>query len=383
MKIIIIIILIIIQINQQVESINEIDCFSKIFKLSQACSNMDLMYLKVPLFRNQGLASEFNFNYVYSIINAIMENKRLVIGHDQNLIKYDWEYQCKPDQDWYCFFNKECDDSYINNTSLINNQKIKLVTFHSLIRDPKVIINNINNILKSITLSNYRQELCELNNISPIHFVSFASSYLYKLNESFKNKLDFYNVNFYGDSYKKLKNTKYISIQLRTNDKIVESMEENYAIVTDAKKIYNLIENKLFPIGTIKDVFIASDNCTIACELKNLLYNYSINSFGRCISNQTCINSNVLNPRLEQDKVKKNLILFSDIELLKNGEYFMGDLCSNLVRMIYKLRYITRYKDNMIPIDNKIIDKLKDNSFDMQTYDYNCKRFKMSLITRT
>jgi hypothetical protein len=371
------------EINQQVESSNEIDCFSIIFKLTQACSNMDLIYYHVPLFKNQGFASEFNLNYVYALLNAIMENKRLIVGHNRKLMKRDWEYQCKPEQDWFCFFKKDCDDSYINDTSLIENNNIKVVTFHSLIRDPKLIIENINDKLKTISMLNKEDKSCELNEFSSMKIASLASSYLYTFNDVFKNKLEDYHVKFYGDLYSYLEKTKYLSIQLRTNDKIVESLDETFAVITDAKKLYSLIENKLFPIGTIKDVFIASDNCTIACELRNVLRRYNINSFGRCVTKQTCLNSDVLNPRLEQDNIKKNKLLFSDIELLKNGEYFVGDFCSNIVRLIYKLRYNTRYQHNMIPIDHKIIDKVRDNSFDLQTYDYNCKHFKMSLITRT
>ena len=127
---------------------------------------------------------------------------------------------------------------------------------------------------------------------------------------------------------------KYNSIQIRLSDKKAEMNEKTWNWMTHTANIAKFVE-PIFEQSGLRHVFISSDNCTAVVELEALLPKYQ---FITPCRNITTGHINTENPRKEHDHFSV-LQLIAEIEMLRNGEHFIGLFDSNLVRMIHRLRF--------------------------------------------
>ena len=81
---------------------------------------------------------------------------------------------------------------------------------------------------------------------------------------------------------------------------------------------------------------IATDNCTAALTVGNIIATWGIESYGLCFENKFTNKDNI-NPRNQKNGGAIQAIV--DIEMLRNGKEFFGLFDSNFVRMVHRLRY--------------------------------------------
>jgi hypothetical protein len=161
----------------------------------------------------------------------------------------------------------------------------------------------------------------------------------------------------------------YVGLHLRTTDKKYEMSEEDWNYMTNAKSLLSTIQPYLYPSTNITTLFIATDNCSLACEMRSLLLSSSQKEgastsqyqiVGACFSRKICEQGKaasdshndeeyrIHNPRdyetsatLARETLNYQLLL--ELYLLEKSTIFFGLKASNIPRLIASLRYSHSY----------------------------------------
>lgn len=127
----------------------------------------------------------------------------------------------------------------------------------------------------------------------------------------------------------------YLAVQIRTTDKRLEVDQDTWDFITNTSRVVDTMVRYMTEYNT-SDVYIAADNCQLINIYQIALLAWS----SKVMVHSSCTNDVVVsgNPRADGG-YNDTLKLISDIDMLQHGKVFLGLVESNLVRMIYRLRY--------------------------------------------
>jgi len=303
------------------------DCFDIELKASQDCSNQDLMYFDVE-YHGSGFGSQFNHYVIHALINAVVSNRRLV---HVNLV-HNWFYSCDRDHTWSCYLDFPCSDSVLMNSShmiLANNSRNTLHIRRAHGHNREQIKNKISRAYDKYYQLNNGNRSCAMASLTITSITSIAAKHLFRLNNATSSKVNAMNRVYGLDPYS------YLAVQIRTTDKRLEVDQDTWDFITNTTRVADTMVRYMTEYNT-SDVYIASDDCRLINIYKIALLAWS----SRVMVHSSCTSDVVMsgNPRANSG-YNDTMKLISDIVMLQHGKAFLGLVESNLVRMIYRLRY--------------------------------------------
>jgi hypothetical protein len=323
-------------------------CLEKALQLSQDCSNTHLMY-----FSNEGLASgfgsEFNHYLIYVFLDSIYSNQRAISVRTSD----EWPYDCTGHLGWGCYLELGCEDSILKYLPYLQFREGN--SFH----DKGGVEHDINGIQRKLSEAyskHYHLTNCDERVLTISEITSIVANYVFKLNKESQTFVNEFN------SYYNLESKKYVSVQIRTTDKHAEMEDVTWSFINNMTRVMDTVMPYLVDTG-IYDIFIGTDNCDLLKEIADLP-NFKDKGY---ILHSACFHGNPFtqgNP--QRGSYGHTLRLISEIEMLVHGDIFFGVLQSNLVRMVYRLRYPV--KDKFVPFTYEDIHKIWPNyDIDMLT----------------
>lgn len=278
-----------------------------------------------------GLGSEFNNYLIFTIIEGIYTNRRIV----NILSDRSWPYDCGDNTGWACYLKFPCEDSSLPikynelpNGSILHNGD-------NIIHDAGYVQLNLQKAYNEFYFS---QESCNASSLGATITTAIIAHHVYHLNENTSRLVNSFLSIF------PFRQEKYISVQIRTTDKRVEMDQETWDIVTNMTTISALLVPYM-KLASIKHVFVATDDCDLISKLSLQVQSYDSNY----IVHSACKHSlRHMEKGSPSRSVNGHAVrLLSEIAMLVGGEYLFGALQSNLVRMVYRLRYPNL--ENFIP----------------------------------
>jgi hypothetical protein len=363
-------------------------CLKFLLNVTQDCSNPRHYYFITPMGVGQGFASEFAVNYVYALIAATGIGARLIETAVQSRV---WEYNCHDQKGWKCYVGSPpCEDSF-RKIDQLNLGFYEFLGMHhtnhlnvnrQLEREiPKIQdkLNNVRRILLNpelrppiIATTDEKEVLkaCDYKTIPDNELLGTFSQYLFQLNGPTVKKLSellskefssfqelfvrpFSPSSSSSSSAPVVPFHNYFGLHLRTNDKKYEMPEAKWNFVTSV----DAMSGFLWPViqtNKLQNIFVASDNCSLACELKDHLQKLSMTDqaaigggkeelkfMGICFLNNLCDKKPipVENPRQKEDKENETYHLILEMFLLLHSTVFSGLRDSNIPRLINTLRF--------------------------------------------
>lgn len=303
------------------------DCFDIELKASQDCSNQDLMYFDVE-YHASGFGSQFNHYVIQALINAVVSNRRLV----HVSLFHNWFYSCDRDHTWSCYLDFPCSDSMLMNSShmmLGNSSRNTLHIRRAHGHNREQIRDKINRAYHKYYQLNNGNRSCAMASMTITSITSIAAKHLFRL-----NNLTYSMVNAMNRVYG-LHRYSYLAVQIRTTDKRLEVDQDTWDFITNTSRVVDTMVRYMTEYNT-SDVYIAADNCQLINIYQIALLAWS----SKVMVHSSCTNDVVVsgNPRADGG-YNDTLKLISDIDMLQHGKVFLGLVESNLVRMIYRLRY--------------------------------------------
>lgn len=356
------------------------NCFWSILREFQSCKNNHFHYATIQGIPSQGFGSEFNYNLIFHLINAIMLKQRLIFVKPLE----QWEYDCPGNKGWACYFKFPCDDSVIHSNLInITNEKSSLSQREAEIRDFDTIIIKLQNIYKELHKNDKIKVLCDISKLTPTSLTSIAANYLYQLNSRtihfIKSFNSFYNNNFYL--------SKYIALQIRSTDKISEMNSIAWSRLHNVTYLVSAVSPYFTTPYNITNLYISTDNCQLVVDISEQLATSTtkINLFSPCLNHTRSTASLHLtqtqdhnytsdgkytdvidyselvghfNPR--RSTYQSTMRLLAEIETMRAADHFFGIMNSNLVRMVTRLRYRTDEQlDRCHPLVQEVTDEEK------------------------
>jgi hypothetical protein len=363
-------------------------CLKFLLNVTQDCTNPRHYYFITPMGVGQGFASEFAVNYVYALISATGIGARLI---ETAVHSRTWEYNCQDHKGWKCYLSSPpCEDSFRKIDQLDLGFYEFLGMHHTnhlnvnrqLEREIPKIQDKLNNARRfllnpemrpPITATADQKEVlkaCDYKTIPDNELLGTFSQYLFQLNGSTVKKLSellskefssFQELFVRPFSPSSSSSTpvapfhNYFGIHLRTNDKRYEMPEAKWNFVTSV----DAMSGFLWPViqtNKLQNIFVASDNCSLACEIKDNLRKLSMTDtaangggggkeelkfVGICFLNNLCDKKPipVENPRQREDKENETYHLLLEMFLLLHSTVFSGLRDSNIPRLINTLRF--------------------------------------------
>jgi hypothetical protein len=306
-------------------------CVEELVRRTQRCDNHQLMYTTVQSLTGNGFGSEFNFFYVYSLIEAVRRGRRLVYFHSGRA----WEYDCAEHYGWGCYFDFHClqGSKYEHGVPL---QDLKLTDVHSTFFDMETAEHSMPIIMATMeqTYSKiFKQSNCIVNQ-SATNLTTIMANYLYTPNNETRRFIRDFN-QYYNIS------EPYLALQLRLSDKRREMTNDIWQWMTHLNNTYQLMKPYLYPApGGYRHLYIATDDCGSVQRLVTYIPKGSITVHGPCLS------ADAAHRAMARTRDKQHadighiatLRLMADIDMLVHGAHFFGLMSSNLVRLVYRLR---------------------------------------------
>lgn len=306
-------------------------CLDVAIQHSQRCDNNQKLY-----FQTEGLASgfgsEFNYYLIYDLLDGIYQNRRLVSVRTGD----EWPYDCNERLGWGCYLQFPCIDSVLSEVDQIELSENN--AFHnkgsvSHGRAPESLLANAYSEIYN------KVEACDTFPLGITNITSIIAKYLFKPNHHSQQFIDRYNSKY------NLSNKKYLALQVRTTDKHAEMDDVTWAIITNMTAIAEVVLPHLIEHG-IQDIYISTDDCDLMANL-SLALNvhrsartqppYNIQS--PCYINHEGALADINGSPIRTMNAKQTLRLLAEIVMLVGGEVFVGGIQSNLVRLVYRLRY--------------------------------------------
>jgi hypothetical protein len=361
-------------------------CLKFLLNVTQDCRNQRKYYIMTPLGVGQGFASEFSVNYVYALLNAVSLTTRLV---ETSTPTRQWEYNCDRQKGWKCYLaSPPCPDSYqsmeeldlkfyhfahmfhTNHLHLSRSREFEqsLPKLQEKFKSTLNLLLTATEITPAVTVSaKQKEELmkCDFKTISENEILGVFSQYLFqfnlptvkKLSEMLTNEFSAFQELFvrpFSPSSSSAPFNDYLGLHLRTNDKKYEMPEEKWKFVTSSAAMSGFFWPVIQENG-LKNIFVASDNCSLACEVKDHLMKLSLKDsttagaksigelkfMGMCFLNNLCdqLPIPVANPREKEDKQYETYRLLLEIFLLVHSTVFSGLQDSNIPRLVNILRF--------------------------------------------
>lgn len=339
-------------------SLASIECVESALKASQSCSNQNKLYVTL-MGQSSGFGSEFIAYLIPSLFTSLYENRRFVYF----VSKRPWEYDCSEKKSWACYFTfQPCNDSValpadidISHMRNVHEPLVQagsdFLLHETLISYGKDKQGEVLKRSETILKANKQPatESCTSNFKTSV-LAGLLARYLYNLTPATKQAVQLINQR-YGHLVQH-NGAKYIAMQLRLTDKRYETSESDWVKLSDmrfiSERLMTIIDKYQQQQTTskepIKHVYVATDNCTAAVEVMQLVVAKS----SEIKFHGTCFHSDGKRP--VEDKLKKQwnpredhdnkaIAVLADIEMLRGGVAFMGSFFSNFVRMVHYLRY--------------------------------------------
>eukprot|EP01040_Poterioochromonas_malhamensis_P010668 gene10668-11619_t len=347
----------------------QFSCIHYLVNYTQSCNNRRHRYFITPLGVSQGFTSEFAFNYAYSFLNSVVIGARLI---ETTFPSRKWEYDCPKNKGWQCYFaSSPCEDRYLDSKSLnfafyetfgrLHMNHIQLN--REMNRDFTFFHNKLNNFVNDHHIKeDLRDETaskvdklkakCKLNALTEEELLGVVYQYLFQLSEEaiekinhlLNNELKSFQALFQSSRPRKTKDV--LGIHLRTTDKKYEMSADEWNFITNADRIIAAVKPELPPATNLKNVFVATDNCTLACEFREKLRGggaSSLEFIGACYARNICSEKTVEvhNPRdiPPEKREMMNYELLLELYLLSQSTVFFGLESSNIPRFVNKVRH--------------------------------------------
>jgi len=276
-------------------------CYQKAIHESQRCSNVNTQ--RIVLGYVNGFGSIFNHVWVNQYLRAIMSGKRVVYAAENKT----WRYGCEENLGMACYFKFPCQDSVEYNSSIP-------VTYQS-------VSYPFEPIFKALDCSlDYQKSSMTL-------LTAHISEHIWTFNDATQQIIDEIN------SYYNLAKKPYLSIHLRLTDKKRDMPPDTWAFLNDPKQVVEYSRPYLAK-HNIKHIFIATDECNIIPKLRS--------EFGE---------ENFIFTRCEHINISmhnKALVLFSEIEMMRQSVTFLSTWYSGMDRLIYRLRLLKHINNESI-----------------------------------
>ena len=245
-------------------------CFQALLNKTQSCDNHNILYVTTQGV-GSGLGSEFNYYFIYSLISAMVSERRMVFV----ISNRHWEYDCPHRHGWACYLHFPCHDSVINASMIdLSNMKNGFHEKDQLPREPPVIRNKVAEAYHELFGAD---SSCDIDKANPTIMTAIAGRHLYHLNDHTLQFTRSFNAR-YG-----LDNSKYLSLQLRLDDKKYEMSAQCWAWMTNMSNVYNLLKPYF---ESYQHIFISTDNCTTVSELTAMVPS-TVQISSPCITNPT------------------------------------------------------------------------------------------------
>ena len=183
-----------------------------------------------------------------------------------------------------------------------------------------------------------------------------AVNFLYHLNPQTHAATSALNRELYpklsGHSHHSARRRLYISLQIRLTDKQSEMSAEKWEWITNVSNVVNTLQPYLSPSSSnhyteaeienefrLSDLFVATDECNVLPELKELLPHH-INVHSSCehlMKNIIQVPSKYGTQRDYLGALK----VFADLQMLRGGLHLFGLAESNIVRLARRLQYLS------------------------------------------
>ena len=275
---------------------------------------------------SRGLFSEI-FNLLLAIVYAKLNNKKILIN------TYQWN--ARINKGWEDYFEPtiKCVNNIFTSQNKIYTNKIWIGNiyynskdylhfyfFYWINRIYTFINTNVELSDKVFTKVRSERYFLEENNEDLVNSMSSALKDIFKLN---KNSMFFIN-----DQKKKIAlPDDYIGVHIRRGDKIVR--KEMNEIDLD-RYISEIAKHK----GCCRNVYIATDDCSILDYVKQELNNININVFYNSNIKQHGFVEGVFNTKKIEEKYFDTLNTLLDVDILSKSCFFIGTYSSNLSRII-------------------------------------------------
>ena len=324
-------------------------CLHKVIRVTQACDNMNVQYTPL-LGESSGLGSEYQAYLHKSFLLAILTNRRMVfLKNDKK-----WEYDCAEKSGWGCYLTfGNCPDSIASAGQIVLSDTIPAI------QNPE---NPISSVLDRQFLELYptttstfnekftvlykalqklgkvdKEAVCDITQMSFSNISAITTKHLFVYNNETKAAILALNKKNYKTLFSDSNPSRrigqypgnYVSLQIRTQDKRYEMTHQQWALMTDVGYIANFTSQHMHDH---QHLFVATDNCSMVPVLRKLM------SKTITIHSSCDLPENTLYVRGNQDP-SMGLALLAEVEMLRHGQEFVGLFESNLVRMIFLLRY--------------------------------------------
>lgn len=346
-------------------------CLDFLVSISQSCSNTRHYYITTPLGVGQGLASEFTFNYLYAFVTAVARSSRLIeTAVDSRL----WEYNCRDRKGWQCYFAyPTCPDSFRKISDLDLRFFEFLGSYHTnhlhssrdTLRELDDIQHHLNDIMEHVLRGDLaehalsptqkeRLQKCNFRLFSEYDIFGRLSQILFQFNEETTQHLDsllllelhpFRQLFLPSDSIDLSEFREFLGLHLRSTDKRYELSERLWERASDSATLAKLTASALEQHPAVSVVFVASDNCSLACEVRARLLDVPRPPalfVGRCFLADLCEMPvvPVSNPREARDESGDGpRLLLLELLLLSRARVFLGLRASNIPRLVHLLRH--------------------------------------------
>ena len=303
------------------------ECLTTSLQKSQDCSNKKFLYFMTEGV-SSGFGSEFNYYFVHALLRGICENRRIVFVRS----KRDWPYDCPSKSGWACYLDFPCPDSVIEFSAIEFSADNVIHQQHGRNQD----INQIKRDIKGLYESNSWGTSCDIHQATTTEITSIAAVYLYKLNNSTRKSVEEFN-----SAYNLSSDHSYIAAQIRATDKRSEMDDESWAFMNNVTAIAEYIKPYLID-KNINNLFISTDNCTVVSVFRLIFDKSLFRIYSACDDSRA-------HGDPHRGTYEQTLRLIAEIDMLVKGRYFFGLIHSNLVRMVYRLRYFNNMQQSFVP----------------------------------
>lgn len=357
------------------------ECFKNLLLRTQDCSNQNVFY-GTMVGGKLGIGVEYTVRLMTRLLYAVMNNQRFVFVD----MKRKWEYNCVSGSGWACYFSFGCFDSVVTSAQVdltrrgsaadpciagaANNPVLckgsifeKRIINEYIEMKHEVVLSNLqtlyNELIKTGQMDGYQ---CDLQSSSLVNISTIVGSHLFQLNTGTRRLIyDAIKERYPTLTYPSRK--KYVALQIRLTDKKKEVHKSVWEWMNNVSNIVNYITPLLQPpqsiatplfqssdktIGRYKQedtsfLYIATDNCAFTQLMVPLLPPH-VSVHSRCLSltkNPKDTDYILQRPTLIIPGLQNHaqiLDVLVDIEMLRQGDIFVGLDESNFVRMIRFIR---------------------------------------------
>lgn len=260
-----------------------------------------------------------------AFLAAVVRGQRVVfVLENEDSAEEVWVHDCRERLHWFCYFAAPCNDSVVRRRDLLG-KTVSRYDSHVARSGFRQFISGDQKALKATFPEIFRT--C-LGGASPLGVTAIAAQFLWRYSpavaEWMSTKVSLLR-NAYGG--------RYAALQWRLTDKAFEYGPTTARLIRNtsyvAATVYEAMSTRNLSV-----LFVATDDCAAFRRLGQLLrsrYASSLRIFSTCSARHEGLVA-----RGGFENARDALL---DVELLRQGEVLIGSVYSNMIRMVYRLRY--------------------------------------------